>query len=291
MSKEHAAKLAEVFTIYHNCLLPRYNYTPHSRATIHQPTVILNEVQLRIANTARIDSFCKLECGNGMLIGEYVHIASQAILGIGGGLLICEDGSSFAAGSKVITGSNVPGDGRSCSAIHPEAEFKKSFVWIKRNATIFTNAVVCPGVTIGEGAVVAAGAVVTKDVPDGETWGGVPARRIRARSCDHNWIDITTQQDLSWGDRVHLCGKCSRENRVREFCPFCKKADCNLRHTAETTSAEQLSDLQLTPCSHCGKPVIGSGLCVDCRGCSGLEACNHFVRSMDELYEISEGDD
>ena len=40
------------------------------------------------------------------------------------------------------------------------------------------------GVTIGDGAVVAAGAVVTKDIPAGEVWGGVPAKFIRKRGCE-----------------------------------------------------------------------------------------------------------
>jgi len=34
-----------------------------------------------------------------------------------------------------------------------------------------------PGVTIGEGATVGAHSVVKTDVPDGETWFGVPAKR------------------------------------------------------------------------------------------------------------------
>jgi acetyltransferase-like isoleucine patch superfamily enzyme len=42
------------------------------------------------------------------------------------------------------------------------------------------GAVVLPGVTIGEGATVGAGAVVTDDVPAGQVWLGVPARKMEA---------------------------------------------------------------------------------------------------------------
>lgn len=45
-------------------------------------------------------------------------------------------------------------------------------VWIGTAATIL------PGVTVGDGAIIGAGAVVTRDVPAGEKWAGVPARRL-----------------------------------------------------------------------------------------------------------------
>jgi sugar O-acyltransferase (sialic acid O-acetyltransferase NeuD family) len=55
-------------------------------------------------------------------------------------------------------------------------------VRVGRAAYVGMNASVYPGVRIGAGAVVGMGAVVLTDVPDGETWAGVPARRITSRA-------------------------------------------------------------------------------------------------------------
>lgn len=49
---------------------------------------------------------------------------------------------------------------------------------IGNNVFIGANATVMPGVKIGNNCVVAAGAVVTHNIPDGEIWGGVPAKKI-----------------------------------------------------------------------------------------------------------------
>ena len=145
---------------------------------IYNPVVVLNGQNLRFDPTARIDSFCKLEVGRLMVIGPYVHIASFCHLGIGGGVTIMEEGTSTASGTRLISGSNVPGLGVSCSAVAPGNKTAQSFVHMKRNSVTFANAVVLPGCTIGENAVVAAGALVRCDVPDREIWGGVPARKI-----------------------------------------------------------------------------------------------------------------
>lgn len=54
-------------------------------------------------------------------------------------------------------------------------------VRIERGAAIGAQCLVLPGVTIGAGAVVGAMSLVTRDVPPGEFWAGVPAKRIRDR--------------------------------------------------------------------------------------------------------------
>lgn len=54
-------------------------------------------------------------------------------------------------------------------------------VMLGRGATIGVGAVVYPGVVVGEGAVITANAVVRSgtQIPAGEVWGGVPAKRLR----------------------------------------------------------------------------------------------------------------
>lgn len=49
---------------------------------------------------------------------------------------------------------------------------------------IGAHVIILRGVHIGDRAVIAAGAVVNRDVPTGEIWGGIPARRLRKTCVD-----------------------------------------------------------------------------------------------------------
>lgn len=55
-------------------------------------------------------------------------------------------------------------------------------VTIETGVWLGAHVVVLPGITIGQGAIVGAGAVVTKDIPEYEIWGGIPAKKIGARN-------------------------------------------------------------------------------------------------------------
>lgn len=53
-------------------------------------------------------------------------------------------------------------------------------ILIEDQATVGVNAVVMPGVTLKKGAILLAGAVATPNtiIPEGQVWGGVPARQL-----------------------------------------------------------------------------------------------------------------
>jgi len=67
-----------------------------------------------------------------------------------------------------------------------EQSISTKHVTIEDDVWIGANAVILPGVTIGQHAVVAAGAVVTTDVPANTVVGGVPARIIKKIDSESN---------------------------------------------------------------------------------------------------------
>jgi acetyltransferase-like isoleucine patch superfamily enzyme len=154
----------------------------HENVTIFEPLVILAPEMIEIREGARLDSFIKIEGGQGVYIGKYVHIASFCHINIGGGTVILGDYSAYASGAKILAGSNKM-DGISMSASSPkEMQVADKFkTVIGPYAFVSTNAVIMYGIDIGEGAVIAAGAVVTKNVPPYEVWAGIPAIKINNR--------------------------------------------------------------------------------------------------------------
>jgi acetyltransferase-like isoleucine patch superfamily enzyme len=84
----------------------------------------------------------------------------------------------WGPGAKVL-GSEHTGDPVDVPIIQTDLVIKP--VRVKRWADIGVNAVLLPGVTVGEGAIVGAGAVVTRNVPDYAVVAGVPAKRMKWR--------------------------------------------------------------------------------------------------------------
>lgn len=143
---------------------------------------MLNSERLEIGDYSTIDDFVFLNAGMGTTIGRYVHIGCHASI-IGGGRLVVGDYAVVATGARVLTATDTFTDGARMST-HLPAEFRhviSARVTISRDAFVGANAVVLPGVTLGEGAVAGAGAVVSRDLDPWTVYTGCPARPLRSR--------------------------------------------------------------------------------------------------------------
>jgi len=148
----------------------------------YDPYIILKPEMVTMADTARLDSFTKIEGGNGVTIGEYVHICSFVHINPGGGQVEIGDYAGVASGARILGGTNMP-EGFSMSSSSPRhlqvVARTKTVIGVR--AFIGAGAIIMPGVTVGEGAVVGAGSVVYRDVESWTMVAGNPARKIGER--------------------------------------------------------------------------------------------------------------
>lgn len=118
------------------------------------------------------------DCGKNITIGKNVFINAGCKFQDQGGITI-GDGSLIGHNVVLVTLNHS-------LLASKRANLIPAPIRIGKNVWIGANAVVLPGVTIGDGAVIAAGAVVTKNVEADTVVGGVPAkviRRIAQQEC------------------------------------------------------------------------------------------------------------
>lgn len=116
-----------------------------------------------------IGSNCKIHShvwiGDGVRIGDWVKIQAFAFIPPG---VTIHDGV-FIGPHVCFTNDRHPPS-------HAE-QWEETIVF--SGASIGAGAIILPGIRIGANAKIGAGSVVTKNVPDGETWVGNPARPLR----------------------------------------------------------------------------------------------------------------
>ncbi|WP_098748294.1 CatB-related O-acetyltransferase [Paenibacillus sp. EZ-K15] len=116
-----------------------------------------------------------------LIIGNYVCIASGVVILMGGNHNHHPEWITVYPFVEQIETSYLP----------------KGDTVIESDAWIGMNAMIMPGVTIGEGAIVAAGSVVAKDVPPYTIVGGNPAKEIRKRFAEE---EIEKLKEMRWFD-------------------------------------------------------------------------------------------
>lgn len=123
------------------------------------------------------------EIGDDTKIGAFVEIQKNASVGrlckISSHTFVCEgvaiEDQVFVGHGVMFINDRYP-RATASGRLQTEADWKVVETRVRRGASIGSGAVILCGVTIGENAMVGAGAVVTRDVPDGATVAGVPAR-------------------------------------------------------------------------------------------------------------------
>lgn len=143
-----------------------------------------------------------------LIIGNYVCIASGVVILMGGNHNHHPEWITVYPFVDQIETSYAPkGD-----------TIIESDVWIGMNAMIM------PGVTIGEGAIVAAGSVVAKDVPPYTIVGGNPAKEIKKRFTDG---EIEKLKEMRWFDwereKVERAGQILSSSSVNQLYDFYQK--------------------------------------------------------------------
>lgn len=116
---------------------------------------------------------------NGLVIGDYCRINRNCCLDVRGSIWI-GDNVSISPDVTILTAEHL--------ADHAGFGVVERPVRIEDHVWIGTRAMIMPGVTLGRGCVVAAGAVVTKDVAPLAIVAGVPARPIRRRQIDPDYV-------------------------------------------------------------------------------------------------------
>jgi len=129
------------------------------------------------------------EIGDGSKIGTFVEIQKGAKIGcqvkISSHSFICEgvtiEDEVFIGHGVMFINDKYPRSTTMSGQLQTEEDWVCTPTFIKRGASIGSNATILCGVTVGEGALVGAGSVVTHDVPAGAIVAGNPARPIHIK--------------------------------------------------------------------------------------------------------------
>lgn len=150
--------------------------------TIWAKAQILEPERITIGDSVIIDDFVMLIGGERTEIGSCVHIGAHASV-VGGGECVMGDFSGLSGGVRIYTGNEdyLGGSLTNPAVPAPWRTPVRSYVRLAKHAIVGANAVILPGVEVGEGPVVGAQSLVTRDCEPWTIYAGSPAKPIKER--------------------------------------------------------------------------------------------------------------
>lgn len=142
-----------------------------------------------------------------LIIGKFCSIATGVSFNLGGSENHRSEWVSAYPFSSIFPDDNLN-----------DGYYPKGNTVVGNDVWIGTEAIIMPGIKIGDGAIIAARAVVTKDVKPYTIVGGVPAKLIRKR-FDDKYIEELLK--VSWWDfdinTIKTLLPLLTSNRIEEF--------------------------------------------------------------------------
>jgi UDP-2-acetamido-3-amino-2,3-dideoxy-glucuronate N-acetyltransferase len=147
-------------------------------------------VNVKVGQGVRIFNFvnaygCTID--DNSKIGAFVEIQKGATIGknckISSHTFVCEgvhiEDNVFVGHGVMFTNDLFPRATNPDGSQQTDADWKLVETFVKKGASIGSNATIICGVTIGENALIGAGAVITKDVPANTVVAGNPGRVLK----------------------------------------------------------------------------------------------------------------
>lgn len=133
----------------------------------------VNAYGCSIDDNSKVGAFVEIQ--KGVSIGKNCKISSHSFLCEG---VHIED-NCFIGHGVMFTNDLFPRSTNADGSQQTDTDWKTIETFVKKGASIGSNATILCGITIGENALVGAGSVVTKDVPENTVVAGNPARVIK----------------------------------------------------------------------------------------------------------------
>ena len=165
----------------------------------------IRKVKIKIANNEQYVSYLRKI---GVTIGDDCVVEKTADFGTEPYLIKIGNKVRITKGVRFITHDGGLWVLRNMGLIDSRAD-KIGVIIIGDNVNIGWNAMIMPGVSIGNNVVIGCGAIVTKDVPNNSVVAGVPAKVIESieEYCEKNIENILLTKGMSYIEKKEYLGK------------------------------------------------------------------------------------